>query len=268
MNAVMATAVPTRALPQLDAQPGPRLRAYLHEARAEVLKVWRQPAFLYPTLAFPALFYLLFGVLMARGHNSGETARYMLATYAVFGAMGPALFGFGVGLAEERGNGLLDLKRVLPLPPMGYLFAKAAMSMVFATLVGLLLLTLATSVGGVRLSASSIAAYFLVLGLGALPFAALGLMIGCLLRAQAATAIVQLVYLPLAFLGGLWVPIFVLPEIMQKLALFLPSFHFGQLNLWAVGSVKDFPLSSLLALLAFALMFLGLAARAYRRAEN
>ena len=267
MNAITAMPTSTREI-QAGAQPGPRLRAYLFEARAEVLKVWRQPAFLYPTLAFPSLFYLLFGVLMARGANSGETARYMLATYAVFGAMGPALFGFGVGIAEERSNGLLDLKRVLPLPPMSYLFAKAAMAMVFAVVVGLLLLVLATTLGGVRLSVFSIAAYFLVLGLGALPFAALGLTIGCLLRAQAAVAVVQLVYLPLAFLGGLVFPIFIMPKLMQTLALFLPSFHFGQLNLWAVGSVKGFPLTSLLALTAFALVFLALAARAYKRIEN
>ncbi len=263
------TAIPTAAPEaQIGVRAGPPLRAYLQEARAEVLKVWRQPAFLYPTLAFPSLFYLLFGVLMARGASSGETARYMLATYAVFGAMGPALFGFGVGIAEERSNGLLDLKRVLPLPPLSYLFAKAAMAMVFAVMVGLLLLTLATTVGGVRLSALSIAAYFLVLGLGALPFAALGLMIGCLLRAQAAVAVVQLVYLPLAFLGGLVFPIFLMPKLMQTIAAFLPSFHFGQLNLWAVGSISGFPLRSFLALSAFALLFLFLAARAYKRTEN
>jgi hypothetical protein len=52
---------------------------------------------------------------------------------------------------------------------------------------------------------------------------------------------------------------------MQSIAVFLPSYHFGQLNLWAVGSVADFPLSSVLALIAFTLGFFGLAARAYRR---
>jgi len=243
------------------------LVAYAREAQAEVLKLWRQPAFLYPTLAFPALFYLLFGVVMARGPNTGDVARYMLATYAVFGAMGPALFGFGVGLAEERGNGLLDLKRVLPLPPMAYLVAKTLMAMAFALFIGALLLLLAMAVGGVRLPLASIICYFAVLTFGALPFAALGLLIGCLMRAQAATAIVQMIYLPLGFLGGLWFPIFMLPNVLQTIAVFLPSYHFGQLNLWAVGIESIFPWISLLALGAFALVFLALAASAWRRME-
>ncbi len=243
------------------------LKAYLREAQTEFLKVWRQPAFLFPTLAFPAIFYLLFGVMMTRGPNTGEVARYMLGTYAAFGAMGPALFGFGVGLAEERSNGLLALKRVLPLPPMAYLLAKALMAMAFAVLIGALLLALATVFGGVRLPLSNTLRYFVVLSLGALPFAALGLTIGCLMRAQAATAIVQLIYLPLGLLGGLWFPIHLLPKLMQSIAVFLPSFHFGQLSLWAVGAEDPFPGVSLLALSAFVLLFLALAGRAWRRME-
>lgn len=240
------------------------LRAYALEAQLEFLKLWRQPAFLFPTLAFPALFYLLFGVLMVPGGSQSGASRYLLATYAAFGAMGPALFGFGVGLAEERSNGLLDLKRVLPMPPLALFVARIAMAMMFAWLIGLLLLLLASTLGGVRLSALAVARYFLVLPIGALPFAALGLLIGTLVRTQAANAIIQILYLPLGFLGGLWMPIYLLPKFLQVGAQLLPSYHFGQLNLWAVG-IQVLPWQSVLVLAGYTVVFLAAAAAAWRR---
>ena len=49
-----------------------------------------------------------------------------MATYSVFGVMGPGLFGFGVGLAMDRERGLLTLKRVQPVPASALLLAQVA----------------------------------------------------------------------------------------------------------------------------------------------
>src|SRR5690606_8641324 len=100
------------------AAPMPRarvLRAYVQEARSEVLSYLREPAFLLPIMLFPAVFYLMFGVVLNRG--SADVARYLLGSYSTFAVMAPGLFGFGVSLALERGEGLLELKRALPMPP-------------------------------------------------------------------------------------------------------------------------------------------------------
>ena len=50
-------------------------RAYLVEARLEFLRVLRTPAFAVPTLLFPPLFYLLFGLLL--NHGSAGAAQYL-----------------------------------------------------------------------------------------------------------------------------------------------------------------------------------------------
>lgn len=55
-------------------------RAYALEARYEFLRLLRTPSFTLPMLSFPALFYLLFGILLNRSGN-GDAARYLLATY-------------------------------------------------------------------------------------------------------------------------------------------------------------------------------------------
>ena len=99
------------------------LSIYLREAGYEFLRMWRTPSFAIPTMVFPSMFYILFGVLMAGRAGNADVSRYMLATYGVFGVMAPALFGLGVSLAIDRERGFLTLKRVLPMPPGAYLFA-------------------------------------------------------------------------------------------------------------------------------------------------
>src|SRR5690606_15233103 len=134
--------------PDSAAPRHPLLRARLLEAKYEFLGLLRTPIFALPTLLFPAMFYLLFGVAMNRGGGAGQ---YLLATYGVFGVMGAALFGFGVTVAMDREQGLLALKRALPLPPGAYLMSKMAMALLFSAIVSLLLALIASTLGGVAL---------------------------------------------------------------------------------------------------------------------
>ena len=79
--------------------------AYFGEMRFEFIKSVRTPAFAVPTLVFPLMFYMLFGIFLGSMRGNSGQALYTFATYGVFGAMGPGLFGFGVSLAIEREAG-------------------------------------------------------------------------------------------------------------------------------------------------------------------
>ncbi|MGY0634657.1 ABC transporter permease [Luteimonas sp. A478] len=207
-------------------------RCYLLEARYELLRQLREPAFVLPTLLFPTAFYLLFGVMLSR---SAANAEYMLAGYGVFGIMGAALFGFGAGIAHERERGLLRLKRALPAPPGAWLLAKMAAAMAFAAVISLLLAVLAATLGGVVLAPWQWLLLFVVNVLGVLPFCALGLYIGSLVGGNAAVAVVNILFLPMAFLSGLWMPLSVLPEVFNRLAPVWPAYHLGQAAMKVVG---------------------------------
>ena len=96
------------------------LRIYWMESKTEFLKFIRMRAYVVFTVLFPLMFYCFFGLSMSQqeGPNSmPPMARYLLATYGVFGVMGAMLYGFGVGVAVERGLGWLELKRASPMPP-------------------------------------------------------------------------------------------------------------------------------------------------------
>ncbi len=248
----------------VDAMPLPRLvRIYAADAGYEFLRLLRVPSASVPMLAFPAMFYLLFGVMF--GHHGVQQATYVLGSMAAFGVMAPGLFGFGVVVAIERERGLLALKRALPVPPGAYLFAKMAMAMLFAALIFAILAVLATTAGGVHLAAAQWSRLLLVMLLGVLPFCALGLLIGTLVSGQAAAMVANLVYLPLSFLSGLWVPLDAMPHLMRAVAPLWPAYHLGRLCLQAVGMVQGSALPYAAALAGYALVFFGLAVRRLRR---
>jgi ABC-2 type transport system permease protein len=235
---------------------------YLGEARYELLRVLRTPAFAVPSLAFPLLFYLLFGVML----NRGDGSVYLLATYGVFGAMAPGLFGFGVMLALDRERGLLTLKQALPAPPAAWLLARVLMAMVFALLISLLLIAAATLLGGVALTPMQALALVAVDVFAALPFCAIGLWIGSVASGSAAPAIINLVYLPLALLSGLWLPLSLLPRFFSTLAPLWPSWHLGRLALGVVGQPSQgSPWVHVAAPLAVAAVCFALALRRLRR---
>lgn len=234
-------------------------RSYWLEIRYELLRLLRTPAFALPTLLFPGLFYLLFGVLLG-SRGDGGAATYLVATYGVFGIMGPGLFGFGITVAIERERGLLTLRRALPVPAGAYLLAKMAMAMAFAAVISLTLALLGTLLAGVELQPWQWLLLLVVDVLGVLPFCALGLYIGTLLSGSAAPPAINLLYLPMAFLSGLWLPLSLLPDIFAQLAPVWPAYHLGQLALRTVGMDSGGnPWLHLAVLAAFTVVFFVLA---------
>src|SRR4051812_46314731 len=89
---------------------------YVAESKYELIKISRMPSYYIPTLAFPVLFYVMFGLLLGTRQSVGSVSlsTYLLATYGAFGVIGASLFGFAVGISTERGYGWLQVKRASP----------------------------------------------------------------------------------------------------------------------------------------------------------
>lgn len=245
-------------------------RIYVTEARHEFRKLIRIPIFAVSTIALPVMFYLLFGITFAGGQADGVgVTTYLLATYGTFGVIGAALFGFGVSVAMERGQGWMRLKRVSPMPPQAYFVAKVVMSTGVSALIIGSLFVIAATLGGVRMPVTMWASLALVLVLGAWPFSAMGLAFGYLVGPNSAPAMLNLIYLPMAFASGLWIPIHQLPAFVQGIAPALPPYHFAQLALGTVGAAESGSQAvHVVVLLAFTAFFLAVAAWGFRRDEG
>jgi ABC-2 type transport system permease protein len=226
----------SRELPRTLAMPIGRLfRAYLTEAKYESIRALRAPAFAIPFLLLPIVIYVLIGVFLIGSMSNGNTkvAVTMFVNFATFGVMGPGMFGFGMFVATEREQGLLTLKRALPMPPTAYLLAKMLMTMLFATIVMLTLIAAALTVGHLRITAGRFLLLALIEILGSMAFCSIGFFIGTRASGKSAPAFVNLAYLPMMHLGGLFYP---LPKSAQPIEFLSPAFYLSRLGLHILQS--------------------------------
>lgn len=237
MNAIAPTAVLAASDLPRGLSPAANLRIYLMEIHIELLRLLRMPAFLLPTILMPLMFYLIFGVAVHMGPPGSQASVYVLANFTVFGIMPPGLFGIGAMLASDRDRGLLELKRALPMPAGAYLTSKLVMSMLLSAVITLALMLMAGTLGHVHIRPDQWAMLLAVGVLGTLPFCALGLLVGTLIKGQAAPAVINLIYLPMSFVSGLWMPVSALPHLFTVIAPLWPSYHLARLALPAVGNI-------------------------------
>ena len=257
---------------EIERWPSHTATIYLKEAKYEFLKNLRLRVYTASVISFPLMFYVLFGlVLNHKDAAVGGTTitTYLIPTYGTFGVMGASLFGTASGLAAERGLGWLQVKRASPMPPFAYFTAKVALGMIFSAVVVVLLLLLGTTFGGVHMALLDAAKLVAILVSGSLPFCAMGLAIGYFVGPNSAVAIINLIYLPLSFCSGLWVPIMFLPKLLQQVAHFLPPYHLAQLALGVVGAGQhESDLMHWEALVGFSLICLGVARLGFQRDEG
>ncbi len=248
---------------------GPPAGIYGREIRAEFVKMLRNRAYSASAIGFPVVFFSMFGSLNRHAGPAGhEVARYLLASYSCFGAVGASLFGIGAGLAYERGHGWLELKRASPMPPMAYLLAKLGSSLIFSLVICLLLAALSPLIAGQSVaSAAQVLKLLGVMAVGTLPFASLGLLFGLAVPPSAGPGFINLLYLPLSFFGGLWMPVDQLPHWMQAVAQYLPTYWFSRLALHALGFQTPSPALGYAVLAGYTAVLLAISARVWARSE-
>ena len=246
------------------------LRILGKETKYEFLKLLRNKAFSLAVIGFPVMFYLLFGVAnRAATDGNVHMAKYLLGGHACFGLVGAALFGIGVSLANERAAGWIELKRASPMPPLAYLFAKCATAAAFGLIIVALLSTLSVTMGGVSLSGLELAKMAGITIIGAVSFASMGLLLAQIVPANAAPAIVNLIYLPMSFLSGLWMPLKFLPHWVQRLGSTLPTYHLSQLMFRIFGYDDGSAASGhWFGLAGFTMLMLGLSWLIFNRTQQ
>jgi len=265
----MATSVMTQSLPA-STGAAHTFRIFRKETRYEFLKLLRAKSFSFSTIGFPVMFYLLFGIAN-RNATAGNIhiAKYMLGGYACFGLIGAALFGIGVGLASELAAGWLELKRASPMPAPAYLFAKCATAVAFGLIIVSVLTLIATTFGSVSLTSVELAKMLGMTMVGSTSFASMGFLLALLVPANAAPAIVNLIYLPMSFLSGLWMPLRFMPHWLRSIAPALPTYHLSQLMLSIFAYQDTMSLATHWnALLGFTMLMLGLSWLIFHRREQ
>ena len=194
-------------------------RLFLRQLRAEQRLFWRSREAAFFTFLLPILFLLLLGSAYGDEEIDGvRGSTYLVAGLLGYGVVGTAFASLAITLVIRRESGVLKRVRGTPLPTGVYLAAAvASMLVVIALQAGAQLL-----VGRLVLDAAwpaAPAALALVLLLGAVAFAALGLAIaGAVRSAEGSSAVVNAVYLPMVFVSGVFFSVESMPAFLRALA--------------------------------------------------
>ena len=245
-------------------------RIFLMQTRAEMIKFYRIPAFSFFSLGLPLIIFVFFGLQRSTEHiapgSSITVGTFVMASMAAYTVGNVMVFSFGMALAVERGQKQDVLLRATPLPPAIYILAKVVNAAVFALIALVALFVFAHFTAHVSLDAGTWVSLAGRLLLGSIPFIGLGLGFGYLVGPNAAPAVINIVYLPIAFASGIFIPVNQLPTFLQSWAPYLPLHPFVELGWSAIGAPTDQAVSTaVLYLVGYAVVFFALAVWAYGR---
>ncbi|HEU5270709.1 MAG TPA: ABC transporter permease [Jatrophihabitans sp.] len=198
----------------------------------ELLRIFRNRQSFMISLILPLVLYLSIA-----GNNRHERIgtlslpTYFMAGMIAFGGMGAVMSG-GARIAMERELGWTRQLRISPLSARAYLRGKVLGSYLVACCTVAVLYT-AGAFMGVRMPAGRWLELTLLVLLSLIPFAALSIMLGHLVRADAMGPIMGGGLSLLAIFGGAFGPIG--GGVIQRVAEFLPSYWTVQAGHVALG---------------------------------
>lgn len=270
MSTTTTYATDTRAavpLPTTAAEPIRAARLTLLHYRYLFLETIRVPVAVVSTTVFPALSLAFFVIPQGELASDPVIASAAAAQLSVFAIMSVCLFNFGAGIAEDRATPWDPYLRTLPAGPGPRIGGRLLNGLTFAAMGLTPLLLLAVTMTEATLPIGRVLPALLAWMAAGLPFLGIGLAIGYRLSSKAALAVANVLMLPLAFAGGLFLPPEVFPSWLDSLSTYLPTRAGRDL---LVGTVIGEPVSllSILVLVTWTVLGIGLAVLAYRRDEG
>ena len=210
------TAVATRPLPPLGGFSPQFLilefRRLLRNRRTLILSI----------VAPVALFFLFRSTRRVNALGGPDVAALMMIGIAVYGAMLAATSG-GAMVSVERALGWSRQLRLTPLQPAAYVAIKLLTAMLLG-LISVAVVFVAGAIDGVQMPAATWVASAALAWLSAVVFAAFGLFMGYLLPTENVMQIIGPVLGIFAFVGGLFVPLSVMPSAIQQIGPYMPTY--------------------------------------------
>jgi len=172
---------------------------------------------------FPLAYFVLCGAFMTAVNPFFRQA--MLPAMVLFAIMSATLLAGPSALVQARESGIYRSYRVNGVPSASILAAPVIGAALHVAVVSAVIAVAGALVFGGRRPAS-VAGFAAAALLSYAAYAAIGVLIGVAAGKDASAILVtQLVFVPSILLGGLMVPLHVMPAGMQRLALLMPSTH-------------------------------------------
>ena len=239
-------------------------KVVINEARL----AWRRPIGLIGGIAVPVLLLVIFGELPVFHKPAADLGGLTpfdlyVPILAVFAVAMLALLGLPVPLVSSRELGILRRLSTTPVPPSWMLAAQGVVQLCVAMTALLVIFVAGVAAFGAA-APKSPGGLVISLVLSIAGLFPIGLMIAAIARtANAASVLGRLVFFPLIFFAGLWLPRALMPALLLDISNYTPL---GA----AVEAIQDSmltgfpPAAPLLVLTAYAAVFGFLARRFFR----
>ena len=195
---------------------------FVHQLRTEQRLYWRSRESAVFTFIFPLLLFVLLGSVYSGRIYGVPAAQALLAALLAYGCVMVAFAGLAITLVIRREQSLLKRLRATPLPPGTLLLSLLGPTLVVFARETVALFLLGRAVFGTPFP-SRYASLALVIVLGVVCFAALGVGLSGLVRsAEGSSAVVTLIVLPMAFLTGAFGPTSHYTQVLRAIGDVLP----------------------------------------------
>jgi ABC-2 type transport system permease protein len=207
------------------------MRVFLHEVRAQLLLYTRSKELAFFTFLLPLIMFVLLG--STYGDNRIDNLRganFLEAGMLGYGVVSTAFAGLAIFMVLRRESGILKRVRATPLPAWAYITAVLVSTLIAFAASAACMIAIGRGLFSVPLPDRWLS-LVLTLLLGALSFAALGLGMTVVVRsAEGASATVNAVYLPMAFISGSFFSPHSFPPFLRAIANVLPLTYFIRLT--------------------------------------
>lgn len=206
------------------------MRLILHQLRAEQRVFWRSREAAIFIFVFPLLLYTLLASVYSDDIEldgvDTPAGDVLLAGLFGYGAANTAFAGLAIALVGRREMGTLKRIRATPLEPRAYIAAVILSTLLTFALQSVALLLLGTLLFDASMPENA-AGFAGSVVLGVACFGGLGLGGAALIRsADGASAVVNVVLLPMAFLSGSFGPTRDYPDFLRAISDVLPLTYF------------------------------------------
>lgn len=197
-------------------------RAIGAQTKAELLLTTRRGENILITLIVPIALLIFFMALGVPGIPPENAVGYLLPGMLTLAIIANGMVSLGIATAYERYYGVLKRLGASPLPRSGLLLAKSLAVLALEIVQVAAVVAVAVLVYGWRPQGNLVLAAVLVV-LGTVAFAALGLAMAGALRAEATLAGANALYLLFLLTSGAVLPLDHLPNALAAVSQFLPA---------------------------------------------
>jgi len=244
------------------------MKTLIKQSRMEIIRTLRSKTFFIFSIIMPVAFYFIFSSTVGDQTQVGgaDWKAYYLMSMTLFGIVSSSLFSLGVRIANERKQGWTQLMQITPLPSSTYFFAKIAGQSMINFGIIVLMFMIGRFAKGIELPITTWLACGFWIWIGIVPFIALGILIGQSKSAESASVFANIASLGMAMLGGLWMPLEILPKFMQQIGEWMPTYRLGQ-GAWNLVAGKEISLTGIAILAAYLVIFMIISSYIMKRRE-